>query len=456
MSTLRIESLTIGDELLDGRILDGNTRDLGDTLSIFGLELSGARTVPDNREIIVRALQEACSRADVVVTSGGLGPTSDDITGECIAQLACKGEMRFDDEAYARMVEMFNKRSIPMPESNRRQAVLPATSRTLLNAMGTAPGFVTPVEVALPVVEGGQLRMHTKTVQVWSFPGVPREYHHLRDTFLVPWLSAHLDDNKPRVLVRRTLRSLGAAESAIGEKLGPFEKAHPDVRVQYRAAFPEIIIRLVLEADADADRTALEARADVLAAEAAAAIGKSVYGHGDDPLEVRVLDVARAASLTIGTAESCTGGLIAKRLTDVPGSSDVVVGGVVSYANSAKIGVLDVPAALIEAHGAVSSQVAEAMAIGARARLGVDVAVSVTGVAGPGGGTPDKPVGTVWFGLATPAGVTSVHKKLPDFGRDRVRESTAATALRLVLEALTATELPTQTTTHTTSMTETP
>ena len=448
-TTLRIEALTIGDELLDGRILDGNTRDLGDTLSTLGLELQGARTVPDHRETIVRALQEACARADVVVTSGGLGPTSDDMTAECIAALACKGELRFDEPAYAWMTELFASRGIPMPESNRRQAMLPATSRTLLNTTGTAPGFVTPVEIALPVVEAGQLRMVNKTVEVWSFPGVPREYHHLRDTFMVPELRSRLDGDKPRTLVRRTLRSLGLAESTIGERLGPFEKANPDVRVQYRAAFPEIIIRLVLQADTDgdsADRAALDVRADALAHDAATAIGKSVFGHGDDPLEVRVLNAARAQGFTVGTAESCTGGLIAKRLTDVPGSSDVVVGGIVSYANSAKVKLLDVPQALLDAHGAVSAEVAAAMATGARARLGVDIAVAVTGVAGPGGGTADKPVGTVWFGISTAAGTTSVHKKLPDFGRDRVRESTAATALRLLLETLTTTTAATTTT----------
>lgn len=438
-ATLRIEALTIGDELLDGRILDGNTRDLGDTLSTLGLELQGARTVPDHRETIVRALQEACARADIVVTSGGLGPTSDDMTAECIATLACKGELRFDQPAYDWMTQMFASRGMPMPESNRRQAMLPATSRTLLNTTGTAPGFVTPVEIALPVVEAGQLRMVNKTVEVWSFPGVPREYHHLRDTFMVPELRSRLDGDKPRTLVRRTLRSLGLAESTIGERLGPFEKANPDVRVQYRAAFPEIIIRLVLQADADADLEALNVRADALANDAATAIGKSVFGHGDDPLEVRVLDAARAKGFTVGTAESCTGGLIAKRLTDVAGSSDVVVGGIVSYANSAKVALLDVPQALLDAHGAVSAEVAEAMANGARARLGVDIAVAVTGVAGPGGGTADKPVGTIWFGISTAAGTTSVHKKLPDFGRDRVRDSTAATALRLLLETLTTT-----------------
>lgn len=423
MSTLRLAHLSIGDELLDGRVKDGNMNGMGTALSILGLEIVEARVIPDHRATIEATIKDLVGRADIVVTSGGLGPTSDDVTAECIAAAAGTG-LRFDEPAFARMSAMFAMRNIPMPESNRRQAMLPAQSRTLENQLGTAPGFVTPF-----VVDG-------RNVEVWSFPGVPQEYEHLRDDHLVPAIRARLDGSKPTTLVRRTLRSLGLAESAIGERLKAFEAAHPEVRVQYRAAYPEIIIRLVLQVAADADLGDVGRRANALAREARDAIGKSVWGATDDPLEVRVLELARARGLTVGTAESCTGGLIAKRLTDVPGSSDVVVGGVVSYANSVKQGLLDVPGQDIEAHGAVSGVVAEAMARGARHHLRADLVVSVTGVAGPGGGSADKPVGTVWFGLATGDGVTSVMKKFPDFGRERIREMTAATALRLLLEHL--------------------
>ncbi len=423
-TSLRIESLAIGDELLDGRVLDSNTKFLGDTLSVLGLELAGARTVPDDRQLIIEAVRDAVARADVVVTSGGLGPTSDDITAECIAEAAGVG-LRFDEPSFARMTAMFSSRGIPMPESNRRQAMLPASSTTIENQMGTAPGFITPFTV------GG------RTAQVWSFPGVPKEYEHLRDDHLLPSLRARLDGNKPKTLVRRTLRSLGLAESAIGERLAPLEKANPDVRVQYRAAFPEIIIRLVLTAGNDDDSAVVEARADSLMAAAKDAIGKSVFGVGDDPLEARVLAVLRLKKWTVVTAESCTGGILAKRLTDSAGSSDVVRGGVVAYANAVKQLALGVPEALIAAHGAVSEPVALAMARGARERLGADVAISVTGVAGPGGGSAEKPVGTVWFAVSTPTTTVAVHKKLPDFGRDRVRDMAGATGLRILLDVLT-------------------
>jgi nicotinamide-nucleotide amidase len=427
MTSLRIAALSIGDELLDGRIKDGNTHDLGNALSALGLELGEARVIPDVRQTIVDTVRALVQNYDIIVTSGGLGPTSDDVTAECLAEAAGCG-LRFDVPSFVRLQAMFEGRGIEMPANNRRQAMLPASSRTLVNQMGTAPGFVTPFVVG------------DRSVEVWSFPGVPREYHHLRDDELLPVLLQRLSSSGAALtLVRRTLRCLGLAESAIGERLSSLSAANGDVRVQYRVAFPEIIVRLVFTVDAtDAGAVAaVNARADALADEARAAIGSGVWGMGDEPLEERVLTAARARGLTVATAESCTGGLVAKRLTDVAGSSDVVQGGVVSYANSAKVGLLDVPQALLDAHGAVSAPVAEAMAAGARARLGASLAVSVTGVAGPGGGSADKPVGTVFFGLATPDGVTSVRKKFPDFGRERIRDMTAATALRLLLSALT-------------------
>ncbi len=417
---LRVVSLAVGDELLDGRVADGNTRDLGDALAQLGLELCGARIVPDQRGTIVAALRAAADEADVVVTSGGLGPTSDDITGECVAD-AAGVDLRFDAEAFARIEAMFAARAIPMPESNRRQAMLPSTSRTLTNEQGTAPGFVTPLAGARGACE------------VWSFPGVPREYRHMLEDRLVPELRARLASGAPTVMVRRTLRSLGLSESAVGERLGSLEREHPDVRVQYRAAFPEILVRVVVTG---ADRAAAEARADALAARARVDIGGSVYGMGDEPLEERVLRALDRRGATVAVAESCTGGLVAKRLTDVPGSSATVVGGVVAYANQVKSAALDVPAGALAEHGAVSEVVARAMADGARARLGATWAVSTTGIAGPSGGSDDKPVGLVWFGVAGPGGTAAHKKRLPDFGRARVREMAAAWALRYLLEAV--------------------
>jgi nicotinamide-nucleotide amidase len=422
VSSLKIASFAIGDELLDGRVADGNSKDLGTALSTLGLELCEVRTVPDQRERIEAALRGLSATADVVVTSGGLGPTSDDITAECIARVAGCG-IRFDELAYQRMKAMFDSRGIPMPESNRRQAELPATSRTLDNQVGTAPGFVTPL-----LVDG-------RTVEVWSFPGVPREYRHLLEGSLIPALRQRVGGG--RTLVRRTLRSLGLAESAIGERLAALERDNPDVRVQYRAAFPEVIIRLVTEAAADrAAVAAAEGRVDALQLRAKAAIGDSVWALDDTALEQAIVDALAARGQTLSLAESCTGGLVSKRVTDVSGSSAVFLGGVVSYANAVKVAQLDVPRALLDEHGAVSEPVALAMANGVRARLASTWAVATTGVAGPLGGSDDRPVGTVWFAVAGPHGATAKLKRLPNFGRERIREMAAAWALRLLLDAL--------------------
>jgi nicotinamide-nucleotide amidase len=418
---MRVFSLAIGDELLDGRVADNNSKDLGDALSVLGMELCGASTVPDKRSAIVDAVKYAAAHADVVVTSGGLGPTSDDITGECIAEAAGVG-MRFDEPSYERMKAMFDGRGIPMPESNRRQAMLPASSRTLENQMGTAPGFVTP------------LLAQQRTVEVWSFPGVPKEYRHLRDDYLLPELTGRLHAGAPQVLLRRTIRVLGLAESAIGERLSSFEAQHPDVRVQYRVAFPEILIRLVVRAVRD-DRAAAH-RLDELTATAQQAIGSHAYALGDEVLEQRINTTLGEAKQTVALAESCTGGLVAKKLTDVPGSSAVVMGGVVAYANATKAKLLDVDLVTIEQHGAVSEAVARQMAQGAQKRTGATWALAITGVAGPGGGSAQKPVGTVWFAIAGPPGVSVVHKKFPDFGRDRVREMAAATGMLLLWQAM--------------------
>jgi nicotinamide-nucleotide amidase len=412
---ITVESIAIGDELLDGRVLDGNSKGLGDALSVLGLELTRTTIVNDDRATIAEAVREASARATLIVTSGGLGPTTDDVTAEAIA-LAAGTDLRLDEDALARVTAMFAARNLPMPDNNRRQAMLPRTSRTLPNAQGTAPGFVTPV--------GGAF--------VWSFPGVPREYTHLLEEHLLPVLRARMQ-SRNQAVVRRTIRTIGIGESTVGERLAAFEKAHPDVRVQYRVFYPENLVRLVVGGP---DATIADARADALVEEARAAIGRSAYAIGDTSIEERVVHLLVERGETVSVAESCTGGLIAKRLTDVPGSSKAFRGGVVAYANEAKSELLDVDAKLIERDGAVSEGVAKALAEGAQKRLHATWALSSTGIAGPAGGSLDKPVGTVWLGVAGPSGVRAEKKKLPDFGRERIRELATALSLAWLLEEL--------------------
>jgi nicotinamide-nucleotide amidase len=410
---LTVESLAIGDELLDGRLADGNSRDLADSLAPLGLVLSRVTAVGDDEGTIAEAVLEAAARADVVVTSGGLGPTSDDLTVQGVARAAgCA--VRLDEATFARIKERFAERGLPMPDNNRRQAELPETARLLGNDVGIAPGFVTLV--------GG--------AEVYSFPGVPREYRWLRDQHLLPALSARLGATLGGV-ERRTLRCLGITESGLGAALEDLQRQNPDVLVQYRTSFPENHARLVVRGAA-----ASAARADALAEEARRAIGGAVYAIGERGLaELLVAELGRRGQ-TLALAESCTGGLVGKLVTDVAGASAVFRGALVAYANEVKEAALGVPTALLEEHGAVSELVAAAMAEGARARLGADFAISVTGVAGPGGGTPDKPVGTVCFGLAHERGVETKRRLLLGATREMIRELAAAVALRWLLSRL--------------------
>lgn len=411
---LRIESVAVGDELLDGRITDGNTRVLGDALAPLGLCVTRSTSVPDDVEAIADAVLEAATRADIVVTSGGLGPTTDDLTAAGIARAAGCG-LRLDEEVYRSIRARFEARGLHMPDNNRRQAELPSLGERLGNDVGVAPGFVTPV--------GG--------AQVFSLPGVPREYRWMVEHRVLPTLEQCLGAKKH--VERRTLRCLGITESALGAALEPLQRAHPDVLVQYRTSFPENHARIVISGDESA---AVARRADALLAEARDLVGGAAYGDGDEPLAQRVVEALSRSGATLAVAESCTGGLLAKAITDIAGASRVFVGGIVAYANQVKRDQLGVAEAALDQYGAVSEEVAAAMASGASEKLGAHYALSVTGVAGPGGGTDDKPVGTVCFGMAGPRGVQTKRRQLMAPDRTMIRELSVAVALRWLLVTL--------------------
>ncbi len=404
--TLKIETLAIGDELLDGRLADTNSQMLARDLVDLGITLSRQTVVGDAVEEIAEAVRRAAERADIVVTSGGLGPTTDDLTAEGVAQ-AAGVSIRLDEPSWERIQSLFAARGLELPENNRRQAEVPESARILENQKGVAPGFVTEVGSA----------------EVWSFPGVPREFQHLQAAHLIPHLKERLSATS---LFTETLRCLGATESKVGSVIEPIEGRYPNLRFQYRAHFPEILLRLVGSERAEVERAADEAEE---------AIGRSVYGRGEASLAERVLHALEAAGQTLATAESCTGGLIAKTLTDVPGASRVYRGSVVAYEDDVKVALLDVEEATLKAHGAVSQAVATQMAEGARTRLRADWAVSTTGIAGPGGGTLEKPVGTVCIALAGPRGTKARTLHLPIPERERIRSMSAAVALRELLSA---------------------
>lgn len=412
---LRVESIAIGDELLDGRLADTNSRALADALAGLGLSLLRTTSVADDRNAIADAVREAAARADIVVTSGGLGPTTDDLTAEGVAQ-AAGGSVGLHEASWARIQARFQERGLPLPSNNRRQAEVPERAEVLENGAGVAPGFCCDVGAAA----------------VYSFPGVPREYKWFLEHSLLPRI-AHRAFAARTFQTTRTLRVLGMGESSIGAALEPFEEKYPGVRVQYRTHFPENFVRLVVQSE---DEAALPGLADGLLDEARTCIGPAAYGVGDQTLAGRVVEALVQKSATVAVAESCTGGLIGAALTDVAGASRVFLGGVIAYANDVKSGLLGVAPATLATHGAVSEPVAREMAEGANARLGSQWALSVTGIAGPSGGSAEKPVGTVCFGLSSPEGTFTRTRVFPFRERDQIRQLAVYSGLRWLLKHL--------------------
>lgn len=418
----KAQILTIGDELLSGDTVNTNLAFLGERCRRLGIEVVRALSVRDRIPEIVQAVGEVA--VDLCLVSGGLGPTSDDLTAEAVARAAGVPLVR-NPEAEAAIVARFAAIGRPMPEINRKQADLPAGADMLPNPSGSAPGFA----VTLP---GGTL--------VACMPGVPREMKLMMQEQVEPRLRRRFGLQE---IPRRVYRVLGRGESAIASEIEPIVAAARErspglaaVYLHYRAATPQVLLIVEALAGPDGARaTADELRS--LDAPIAAALGPALYGIGEAGLEVRLLAACRAAGLRLATAESCTGGQVAARLTAIAGASEVFRGGVVAYDNAVKTGVLGVPADRIAAHGAVSEPVARAMAEGARKVLGADLAVATTGIAGPGGGTPEKPVGTVDVAVAD--GEECTYKRLKLWGdRALIQHAASLWALKLVWDRLVA------------------
>lgn len=407
---MHIEILTIGDELLDGLTVDGNAARLGRMLDPVGLRVCRRTSVRDRIPDIVAALQEIAARAEVCIVSGGLGPTSDDVTVDALAE-AAGVELVDDPEVWARIVARFDGRA--PTANNRRQARIPRGGRALQSDIGTAPG----IEFDL-----GRCR-------IYLLPGVPREFHWHVDTYIVPALSERTGERLPPL--SRILRFVGIGESAIGARIERLSLP-PSLLVAYRVRDLDIEVRV---------RGSDPAQVADAAARIAAAGQETFVGEGDASLVEVVLELCRRDGLTLGTAESCTGGLVGALLSAVPGASDVFRGSVVAYANQVKNQVLGVPTTVLDTHGAVSEPCAAAMAAGARRVLGCDIALAITGVAGPGGGTPEKPVGTICLGWAG-AGLDRVATVQLRGDRDRIRLLSAARALDGVRRGLSRQGVP--------------
>jgi nicotinamide-nucleotide amidase len=405
---MRVEIINTGTELLIGQVINTHVAYLGQTLLGLGLRIERAVTVPDG-VAIAEALEEAMSRADLIVVTGGLGPTSDDVTREAAAE-AFGLELIFHQEILDGIAAKFAARKFQMNELQRQQAMVPRDGVVLENNNGTAPGLVV---------------RNDKTVAV-LLPGPPGELKPMWEKQALPWLREHFAA-RLRPVHERTLRILGLGETAVQlavEKellaLGPLE-------IGYCARPGEVDLRLIAPDEALLGGALALARG---------ALADSIYTEGAETMEEAVVRVARAAGKTIATAESCTGGLVAGRITNVPGSSAVFRYGWVTYADEAKTAELGVPTELLAAHGAVSEEVARAMAEGALRASGADVAVSVTGIAGPEGGSAEKPVGLVWFAVARRDGATTSVQRNLSRTRGTFRAMATQVALDLVRRAV--------------------
>ncbi len=408
--SLHVEILSTGDELLTGQVVDTNSAWLMDRLWDLSVMVRRKTLVGDDRADLDAALRETTGRADLVVMSGGLGPTEDDLTSARVAAVLGV-PLELHAPSLRAIEDRFRSFKRPMTPNNEKQARFPRGAEVIPNRFGTAPGFSVAVGRA----------------QLVCLPGVPGEYKGLCEEWLLPRVAARLGE----VPAARVLKLFGVGESHADHTMRPVmdDPANEGVRFGFRAHWPEVHLKWTVPGPEAA------ARADRIAAAVRALFGEAVWGEGKDELPDLVVARLVARGERLALAESCTGGLLADLVTRVPGASSVFDVGVVAYANATKERLLGVPAALLSAHGAVSEPVARAMAEGARRTGDATWGVGITGIAGPTGGTPEKPVGTVHLALAGPSGTQALKRTYPG-DRGRIRRFAAYEALNLLRLAL--------------------
>jgi nicotinamide-nucleotide amidase len=410
---MNIELITIGTELLLGFTVDTNGAEIAASLAAHGIRVTRRTSVADQPNEIRSAVAEALARTGAVLTTGGLGPTRDDVTKKVVADLF-GAPLEFDQSVWENLLARFARLERKPVESNRTQAEVPRGATVLPNRWGTAPGLWLEGSPGLVIM----------------LPGVPLEMRRLLEHEVLPRLRGRGADSVIRSLLVRTT---GVPESTLADRIGNVEAEITPVTLAYLPGVEGVDLRLSawgLAAD-EADRR-LGAAAALLRERA----GGNVYGDGDCDLAQLVLEHARTQGMRIAVAESCTGGLLGGRLTEVPGSSDVFVGGVIAYDNAVKQELLGVPERVLKEHGAVSEAVALAMAEGAVRRFEVSAAVAVTGIAGPGGGTPEKPVGTVWMACSLDGSAES-RRSVFAGTRHEIRARAAQASLFMLYRLLT-------------------
>jgi nicotinamide-nucleotide amidase len=407
------EIITIGDEILIGQIVDTNSAWMAAELNKEGISVKQISSVSDNREHILTALAEAATRADIILITGGLGPTKDDITKNTLAEYFNVG-LVLNTDVLTNVENIFKKYNRPLLEVNRKQAEVPENCEVIMNNNGTAPGMW--------FNDMGKIYV--------SMPGVPFEMKYMMEEQVILKLKATL---KLPVIIHKTILTVGEGESFLAEKIADIEDSLPaNIKLAYLPKMGQVRLRLSAYGD---NETGLKDKIDEFAQKIVERVGINVVTQEDTPLEKVVLNYMAEKGLTLTAAESCTGGYISHLITQHTGSSQVFLGGAVSYSNDLKESILGVKNATLEQYGAVSSETVKEMVEGALLNFKSDYAMAVTGIAGPGGGTEDKPVGTVWIAVAN-ANKTVVKKFI--FGNKRLQniERTAVAAFFMLITLL--------------------
>lgn len=375
MKKVLAELLTIGDEILYGQIVDTNSQWMSVELDKLGIKVIRKTTVGDQEEEILTAFAEAQNRADIILITGGLGPTSDDLTKPCLAKFF-NCEMKLHEEALVEVTEFFKSRGRELTDINRQQAVLPVCCEKITNAIGTAPGM--------------WFENDEKTFM--SMPGVPHEMKRMMTEQVLPRLQKKY--TLP-VIYHKVIRTIGQGESFLAEKIVDWEKAlPPHVKLAYLPSLGDVKLRLTSFGNS---QELLQQETNELIEKLKTRIGQFIYGYDDDPIEVVIGKMLRERKLTLAIAESCTGGYLSHLITSIAGSSDYFLGSMIPYAYEVKMRQLGVKPETLERYGAVSEPTIIEMANIVRAKFNTEIGVATSGIAGPGGATPDKPVGTVWI-----------------------------------------------------------
>jgi nicotinamide-nucleotide amidase len=403
MSSARVEVLNTGTELLFGSVINTHLSFLAQQLFPLGIRVQRQSTLPDG-DSIRNAIVESSIRCDIILVTGGLGPTSDDVTREIVAELTGR-PLRYDDSIFQRIKARFDKRGLKMTDRISRQAYVPEGATVLPNDHGTAPGLHLPAKNGIP--------------HLLLLPGPPRELRPMFNTYALPILRSLAGEHDLHAI---TFRTTGLGESQVEKIVGDRLLAIPGLEVGYCARMGEMDLRVV------GSQSAIGAAKELVQR----ALGPYIVTTEEKELEDVVVRLLTANKASLAIAESCTGGLLANRITDVPGASEIFIEGNVTYSNEAKIRTLNVPAELLSSVGAVSEEVARAMAEGALDRSGATYTLSTTGIAGPAGGTKQKPVGTVFIGLASRGSLTQVEKNFFPTDRPSFKRITTQHALDML------------------------